>query len=35
VYKCWSDWSGQMSQALRQRGRGDLERGLGLIRKEV
>ena len=35
VYKCWYGGNVQAESELRHRGRGDLERGIELIRKEV
>ena len=35
VYKCWCVWKEQARTELLQRGRSDLERGIGLIREEV
>ncbi len=35
VYKCWTLWQGQAKNELLDRGQGDLERGIELIRKEV
>ena len=35
VYKCWTIWTVQSRTELLQRGRSDLERGIGLIREEV
>ncbi len=35
VGQCWREHGGQCAEALRERGRGDLERGLSLIRREV
>ena len=35
VYKCWNVWGPPVETELRERGRGDLERGLELIRREV
>ena len=35
VYKCWNVWGPLVETELRERGRGDLERGLELIRREV
>ena len=35
VYKCWKLWRGQVKRELLDRGRGDLEYGIGLIRREV
>ena len=35
VGECWGQWKGQAAGELRARGRGDLERGLQLIRQEV
>ncbi len=35
LYKCWECWTVQSASALRKRGRGDLERGIKLIRAEV
>jgi hypothetical protein len=35
VGQCWRQHKGQSRQALKARGRGDLERGLSLIRREV
>jgi hypothetical protein len=35
VDKCWEIWSAQAKEALRERGRGDLEKGLELLRSEV
>ena len=35
VYKCWQYWHVQARTDIVSRGRGDLERGIALIRKEV
>ena len=35
VYQCWTLWQGQAKNELLDRGQGDLERGIELIRKEV
>ena len=36
VYMCWAPWTGvQAMMDLKRRGRGDLEHGIALIRKEV
>ena len=35
VYKCWTRWHGQAKTELRRRGRGDLDRGIALIRQAV
>lgn len=35
VGQCWSEHRGQSANALKARGRGDLERGISLIRREV
>ena len=35
VHQCWNDWRFQAMQELRARGRGELERGIALIRKGV
>jgi hypothetical protein len=35
VGKCWREYEVPCRQALKERGRGDLERGLSLIRREV
>ena len=35
VYTCWTLWKVQAKSELQRRGRGDLERGIDLIRKEV
>ena len=35
VYKCWKCWNVQARTELLSRGRGDLEHGINLIRKEV
>lgn len=35
VHECWNDWRFQAMQELRARGRGELERGIALIREGV
>ena len=35
VYRCWNLWEGQAKNELLNRGQGDLERGIEIIRKEV
>ena len=35
VYECWCRWNVQAKAELLRRGRGDLERGIDLIRREV
>lgn len=35
VDKCWGVWLVHAKDALRERGRGDLEKGLQLLRSEV
>ena len=35
IYECWNLWKGQAKIELRRRGKGDLEHGIEMIRKEV